>query len=69
MIEADIQKITSEQTKGAPSFLKYINENYTPAEKKIELTDEMLEPERINKTMVMKFSKIFDPSKNMNEPR
>ena len=36
-------KLKAEHVKGAETFLRYLNENYVPADKKIALTDEMLQ--------------------------
>ena len=42
MIKDDLEKITNEVKKGCKSFLEFINENYVPVDKKIELTEEKL---------------------------
>ena len=39
MISEDLIKIKAEFDKDTVTFLRYLNENYVPAEKKIELTD------------------------------
>lgn len=70
MIKEDLRKIKEEQNKhDCKGFLRFINDTYAPADRKIELTDEMLSADKIKRTMTIKFSKIFHPDKNVNEPR
>jgi len=40
-----------------------------PADKKIDLTDEMLAENQLKRTMTVKFSVIFHPDKNVNEEK
>jgi len=70
MVVEDIRKVKEEAEKDdAKSFLKFINDHYIPEARKIALTDEMLLPGQIERTMVTKFTLIFAPDKNVNEPR
>ena len=69
MIKEDLQKIKVQVDKGIKPFLKFVNEHYTPASKKIELTEEMLAFENLKKTITIKFTRVFHPDKNVNEPR
>jgi hypothetical protein len=67
LLAQDLIKLKAEHEKGPASFLCFINEEYVPAEKKIDLTDEMLAEDQLKRTMVVKFSVIFHPDKNVNE--
>lgn len=70
MVAADIEKIKKEADKGdCAAFLKYLNEHYIPAEKKLTLTDEQLKEENLKKTITTKFARIYHPDKNRNEER
>ena len=69
MIIEDLNKVKEEAKKGCVSFLKYINENYIPAERKLTLTDEMLSEDKLKRLMTTRFSLIFHPDKNVSEPR
>lgn len=69
MIKEDLQKVKLEAQKGCKSFLKMINELYAPATRKIDLTDELLSEDKLKRTITTKFSKVFHPDKNVNEPR
>ena len=69
MIIEDLTKVKEEAKKGCVAFLKFINENYIPTEKKLTLTDEMLSEDKLKRLMTTKFSLIFHPDKNVSEPR
>ena len=69
LIVEDLAKLKSEHTKGPAAFLKFVNENYSPADKKIELTEEMLTDGNLKRTMTIKFSKVFHPDKQVNEEK
>lgn len=69
MIAEDLTKLRAEQAKDCASFLRFLNENYVPTEKKIELTDEMLNEQNLKRTMVVKFSRIFHPDRQVNEEK
>ena len=69
MIKEDLKKIQEEAKKDCRNFLKYCNEHYAPAAKKIDITDEMLSDDKLKRTITMKFKVIFHPDKNVNEPR
>ena len=47
MIVEDLNKVKEEAKKGCVTFLKYINENYIPAERKLTLTDDMLSEDKM----------------------
>ena len=51
LIAEDLIKIKAEQKKGPASFLRFINDEYAPADKKIALTDEMLTENQLKRTM------------------
>ena len=59
----------TEHAKGPAAFLKFVNTEYTPADKKIELSEEMLTESNLKRTMTMKFSIIFHPDKQVNEEK
>ena len=69
MIVEDLNKVKEEAKKGCVTFLKYINENYIPAERKLTLTDDMLSEDKLKRLMTTRFSLVFHPDKNVNEPR
>ena len=69
LIAEDLIKIKAEQKKGPAFFLRFINDEYAPADKKIALTDEMLAENQLKRTMVTKFTMIFHPDKNVNEEK
>ena len=69
LINEDIKRVKEEEKKGCKSFLKYINEHYAPAAKKIDITEEMLSDDNLKRTITTKFALIFHPDKNVNEPR
>ena len=69
LIAEDLIKIKAEHEKGPASFLRFINDEYAPADKKIALTDEMLAENQLKRTMVTKFTMIFHPDKNVNEEK
>ena len=69
LINEDIKRVKEEEEKGCKSFLKYINEHYAPAAKKIDITKEMLSDDNLKRTIITKFAPIFHPDKNVNEPR
>ena len=70
MIKEDLEKIKKEFDKDdCKAFLRYLNENYVPEGKKVELTDDMLTEDKIKRTMTVKFSRIFHPDKQTNEKR
>lgn len=69
MISEDLIKIKAEFDKDTVIFLRYLNDNYIPAEKKIELTDEMLKENQLKRTIITKFCPIFHPDKNVNEEK
>ena len=69
LIKEDLKKVQEEAKKDCKSFLRYCNEHYAPAAKKIAITDEMLTDDKLKRTITTKFSIIFHPDKNVNEPR
>ena len=69
LIAEDLTKLKAEFDKGCESFLRYLNQHYVPADKKIVLTDEMLSESKLKHTMVTKFSRIFHPDKQVNEEK
>ena len=69
MIIEDLRKVRKEAEKSCKEFLKFINENYMPAEKKLTLTDEMLKDSNLTSLMRTKFAIVFSPDKNVNEPK
>ena len=69
MIATDLENIKRESQKGCKVFLKYINENYVPAARKITLTDENLKESNLKRLMTTKFAVIFHPDKNRGEAR
>jgi len=69
MIEQDLANIKREVQKGCKEFLKYVNDNYVPEARKIALDDDKLKESNLKRLMVIKFSIIFHPDKNINEER
>ena len=69
MIATDLAKIKEEAQKGCKEFLRYLNENHVPADKKLTLDDEALKESKLKRLMTTKFSLIFHPDKNVNEER
>ena len=69
MIASDLTKIKEETKKGCKDFLKFINEQYVPATKKLTLDDTALKESNLKRLMTTKFSLIFHPDKNVNEQR
>ena len=69
MIATDLENIKREVQKGCKDFLKYVNENYVPAERKFTLTEENLKEGNLKRLMTTKFALVFHPDKNRNEPR
>ena len=69
LIAEDLIKIKAEQKKGPALFLRFINDEYAPADKKIALTDEMLTENQLKRTMVTRFAMIFHPDRNVNEEK
>ena len=69
MVQEDLDKIKAESQKGCKPFLKFVNEQYAPAAKKLTLTDEQMSEDKLRKFMTTKFALIFHPDKNVSEPR
>ena len=69
MIKEDLEKIKAESQKGCKTFLKFANDQYAPATKKLTLKEEDLSDDKLRKLMTTKFALIFHPDKNINEPR
>ena len=69
MVLADITNVKEEAKKGCKVFLQYINTNYTPTERKLTLTEEMLTEDKLKRLMSTRFALIYHPDKNVNEPR
>ena len=69
MIVTDLENIKRESQNGCKNFLKYVNENYVPAARKITLTDENLKESNLKRLMTTKFALIFHPDKNRDEAR
>ena len=70
MIAEDLAKVKAEVAKGdCAGFLKFLNEHYTPAARKLTLTDDMLTEDKLKRLITVKFSIIYHPDKNRNEPR
>lgn len=69
MIRNDLDKITSEVKKGCRSFLEFVNNNYVPVDRKIDLTEEKLKDGELRRTMIRLFLPIFHPDKNIDEPK
>ena len=70
MVQADIDKVKAEAKKGdCKAFLKFINTNYAPEDKKDKLTDEMLSEDKMKRTMTIHFAKMFHPDKHVNSER
>ena len=51
MITEDLAKVKTESQKGCVHFLKYVNEHYAPAAKKLTLTDAMLSEDKLKRTI------------------
>ena len=68
-LDKDLNIIRQAKLRGCDFFLRYINDNYVPNNKKIQITDEMLEPQKIKHTMKTKFSLVFHPDKNVSQPQ
>ena len=68
-LKEDFEKLEAEVKKGCKEFLTYINDNYVPAEKKIDLKEEMTKESQLKKTMIKSFVPIFHPDKNVNEEK
>ena len=49
--------------------MRFLNEKYVPAEKKLDLTEEMLSENQLKRTMTIKFTLIFHPDKNVSEDK
>ena len=47
----------------------FINENYVPADRKLELTEDDLQEHKLKRLMTTKVALIFHPDKNINEER
>ena len=60
MVKTDLENVQREFGKGYSSFLKYLNEQYVPADKKIEITDENIKESNAKRLMQTKFSLIFE---------
>jgi len=69
MIKDDLDKIAKEVKKGCRSFLEFINDNYVPVDRKIELTEEKLKDGELRRTMIRLFLPIFHPDKNTEEEK
>ena len=70
LIVEDLTKLKAEAAKGnCAGYLKYLNEHYTPAARKLTLTDEMLSEEKLKRLITTKFSLIYHPDRNRNEAR
>ena len=69
MITEDLASVKTESQEGCVHFLKYVNEHFAPAEKKLTLTDAMLTEDKLKRTIQTKFSLIFHPDKSVNEAR
>ena len=69
LIAEDLQKLKVEFANGCASFLRYLNENYVPQDKKLNLTDDLLTENKLKHTMVTKFSRIFHPDRQVNEEK
>lgn len=70
MITEDLTKLKAEVAKGdCAGFLKFLNENYTPAARKLTLTPEMLSEEKLKRLIITKYTTIYHPDKNRNEAR
>ena len=46
-------------------FLHYVNDKYSPADRKIEIDEDMIQPQNIKHTIIVNFSEIFHPDKNI----
>ena len=68
-LKEDLDKITAASAKGCEQFLVFLNENYVPQDKKLDLTAEKLKENALKRTMVRMFIPIFHPDKNINEDR
>ena len=68
-VRADLAMVEMAKKNGCIYFLKFVNENYAPNNKKLTLTEEMLSANKLKRTMTTKFTLMFHPDKNVNEPR
>ena len=68
-LKEDLEKITAESAKGCEKFLVFLNENYVPQEKKLNLTEDKLKENALKRTMVRLFIPIFHPDKNIDEDK
>lgn len=68
-VKADLDKVRAEGKKDCVTFLKFINEKYTPEAKRLTLTDDMVTEDKLKRLMKVKFSPVYHPDKNVNEPR
>lgn len=68
-MKADLEKVRAEAKKDCVTFLKFINEKYSPVAKKLTITDDMVTEDKLKRLMKTKFSPVFHPDKNVNEPR
>ena len=69
MLKEDFSKLELEANKGCKEFLVFLNTNYIPADKKLDLTEDTLKEAFLKKTMIKMFLPIFHPDKNMEEER
>ena len=69
MVEEDLKKIKEAAKKDCKSFLKYVNENYAPEDRKLTLSEDDLKDGKLKRLMTTKFTLIFHPDKNVKEER
>ena len=70
MVEEDMKKVQAEAQKDdCKKFLKFINDNYAPAGKKLTLSEDDLQEGKLKRLITTKFSLMFHADKNVNEPR
>ena len=69
LVEEDLKKVKEQAKKDCKSFLKFVNENYAPKERKLTLSDDDLQEGKLKKLITTKFSLMFHSDKNKNEER
>ncbi len=70
LVAEDIRKVKEEAKKGdCAKFLKFLNTDYVPEDKRGKLKDEMLSEDKLKRTMTIHFAKIFHPDRNVNATR
>ena len=68
-LKEDLDKLDAQYNKSCKEFLIFLNKEYVPDDKKLDLKDELLKENSLKKTMLKMFLPIFHPDKNMAEER